>query len=262
MPGLTNDELLALTEQLGIRALPSVLEIRPGQTTVADVQSARQRALKSLRGSGVIDRYDQVDDELTTAIHVLAHPDRELVARIYTRSGTRRLILARRGARHAVARRDSDEFAVNGFHLGDDLTTLARPLLDALGPARPATVATLTAPSAELAGAFDSAGETADFVRTLRRSGFSDEDASTLGTALADCSAHAEVVAYARDDGVAVRSRGAVAIYDTARGRLVAGATTSMDQQVWSTLMPGSEHRIEQAVSNLINTLPGYWWGR
>ncbi|WP_280433794.1 ESX secretion-associated protein EspG [Nocardia brasiliensis] len=90
--------------------------------------------------------------------------------------------------------------------------------------------------------------------------GATDRDATTLGLTFGATHAYAEIVVCAHEDGVTTRAPGAVAVYDTARGRIVAAPMVSPDQQVWSTVTPGTDHRVAQAVATLIEGLPGGRW--
>ncbi|WP_063035631.1 ESX secretion-associated protein EspG [Nocardia grenadensis] len=261
MPTVTNDGLLAVSELLGIQALPFVLGVGPRQDTVEAWHAARQEAYGELRAAGLIDTYDEVETELATAVRVLAQPDRELVARIHTETGTIRVCLARRGFEHAWATRSGSVFDIRTVWADENGAVLARPLLKVLGPCSPAPVAGFSALADELCVRFDGAKTSSDFAQALYTLGVADQgDAIEFGLAMSTCHAHAEIVAYAHRDGVTTQSSGAVAVYDTSRGRIVAGPGTDTDLRVWSTFTSGSDHRIGQAVSGLIESLPGGRW--
>lgn len=260
MPALTNDALLVAADLLGVQTLPTVLGVGPQQDSVAAFTAAQQHALTGLRDAGVVDRYDEVSDELAMALRILAQPERELIARIHTEDGTHRVCLARRGADHAVATKVGDGYEVHTVWASDAAETLARPILAALGPAEPAPIVHVSAASEALRERFDTARSASDFSQVLYTLGVPERDAIEFGLAMASCHAHAEIVAHTHDDGTTIRSSGAVAVYDTSRGRIVAAPGAAADQRVWSTFTPGTGHRIAQAISGLIESLPGGRW--
>ncbi|MFQ6393042.1 ESX secretion-associated protein EspG [Nocardia sp. KC 131] len=261
MPTLTNDGLLAVSSMLGVQTLPLVLGVGPQQDSVDAWHLAQQEAMSQLRGAGLVDRYDEVESELATALRVLAQPDRELVARIYTEADQIRVCLARRGGEHALATRTGSAFDIRTTWADDSGAALARPMLAALGRCAPAPIAGFSALADQLRTRFDGASTSSDFTQALYTLGVADEnDAIEFGLAMSTCFAHAEIVAYANTDGASTRSSGAVAVYDTARGRIVASPGTAQDLRVWSTFTPGSDHRVAQAISALIDSLPGGRW--
>lgn len=260
MTTLTNDAVLATSELLGVQTLPLVLEVGPRQDEIGAFLAARETALTGLRTAGLIDPHDEVDADLAAALFTLAQPERELAARIFTETGTRRVCLARRGAQHAVAIRDGDAIDVRTAWSDGEGATLARPVFEALGPAAPAAVASFSAPSDELRDKLDQAAASSEFTQVVYDAGVREREAIEFGLAMASCHAHAEIVAYAYDDGLTTTSSGSVAVYDTARGRIVASPGAAPDFRVWTTFHPGSDHRIAQAISALVETLPGGRW--
>lgn len=260
MTTLTNDGLLAVTGLLGVQTLPLVLAAGPRQDSAAGWAAAQRAALAELRSTGVVDSYGEVDTDLATALHVLSQPERELVARIHTGAGVRRACLGRRGDQHAVATRVGDDFDVRPVWADATGTALVRPLLDVLGPCPPATTTSFSAPAAALRELLDNAGDSGEYTQALYNLGVEERAAIEFGLALSTCTAYSEIVAYAHGDGVTHRSAGAVVVYDTERGRLVAGPGTAPDGEVWSTFTPGSDHRLAQAVTALVHSLPVGGW--
>ncbi|WP_280398183.1 ESX secretion-associated protein EspG [Nocardia carnea] len=260
MTTLTNDALLAVAERLGVQTLPLVLAAGPQQDSYDEWQAARDRAVAELTAAGIFDAEGDVESALAQALFVLAQPERELVARGFAEDRLLRICLARRGELHAVAVRDGDSFDIRPIWCDGSPAALAGPLLTALGPAEPATVAGFSAPAAELAERLDSAETTGDFADAIYALGVADRDATVFAAAFASCRAFTEIVAYTHEDGRTTRAPGAVAVYDTERGRLVAAPTVSPDQQVWSTVTTGSDHRVTQAIATLLEGLPGGRW--
>ncbi|MFB7721513.1 MULTISPECIES: ESX secretion-associated protein EspG [unclassified Nocardia] len=260
MTTLTNDSVMALAAELGVQTLPLVLSIAPQQDSHREWNEGQARARDDLRRGRIIDNHGDVESGMATALFVLAQPDRELAARIYTANGQIRVCLARRGEESVLAVRRGDDLDIRSIWTNDSGDSLARPVLEALGAFPPADVASFSAPAAELSERFDNARTSEDFASAVYSLGVADTDATVYGLALASCHAYAEVVAYAYADGVTDRSPGAVVVYDTARGRIVAAPGVAPDQQVWSTLTPGTDHRVAQAISGLIDMLPGGRW--
>ncbi|WP_433727760.1 ESX secretion-associated protein EspG [Nocardia sp. CA-129566] len=265
MTTMTNDGLLMVAERLGVQTLPLVLSVGPQQDSFDEWAEAQHRARTELVGAGVLDTEGDVEPELAEAMFTLAQPDRELVARIYRTApdatpAVTRICLARRGEHHAVAVRTGDVFDVRSVWADGSGGALMRPLLDALGPATPAEVVNFSAPSSELSERLAAALTSADYADAVYALGVADRDATAYGLAFAACHSFAEIVAYAHLDGTTTRPPGAVAVYDTGRGRIVAAPGIAADQQVWSTVTPGTDHRIAQAISALIESLPGGRW--
>jgi hypothetical protein len=73
----------------------------------------------------LLDRYGDVDSDLAVALQTLAQPECELAARIFTPAGTRRLCLARRGTRHALAVRTDETVELVTTWADDSGTALA-----------------------------------------------------------------------------------------------------------------------------------------
>lgn len=257
MTTVTNDGLLVLADLLGVQTLPGVLGVGPRQDSAAAWRAAREQARADLRRAGVVDDYDDVERELAEAVHILARPDREVVARSHDASGVRRMCLARSMSRHAVATRVGETLDVRTTWADDSGVALARPLLDLLGVCSAARFTAFSAPAETLRPRLDAATDAGAFAQVALTSGVEDRDAMEFGLAMASCRVRTEVVAYIHEDGVTTRSSGAVAIYDTERGRVVASPGVSADLVVWSTFTPGSDHRVAEAIAALVDMLPG-----
>ncbi|WP_280300527.1 ESX secretion-associated protein EspG [Nocardia abscessus] len=260
MTSLTNDALLVVTERLGVQTLPLALSVGPQQDSIEEYRAAQERAAAGLTGDGVLDAEGEVEPELAGALFVLAQPDCELVARIYTEDGSRRFCLARRAEQHALAVRSGDSFEVDSIWADGSEVSLARPLLAALGPCEPAEITGFSALAAELADRLDTAESSSGYADAMYAVGVGERDAAVLGLAFGSCRAYAEIVAYTHRDGLTSRAPGAVVVYDTGRGRIVVAPTVSPDQQIWSTVTTGTDHRVTQAVATLLEGLPGGRW--
>lgn len=260
MPTITNDGLLVVSELLGIQTLPLVLGIRPQQDSVDAWNAARQQALANLRKTGLVDSYGEIDSELTAALRILSKPERELVARIHTTLGTRRICLSRQGSSHALVVRIGNSIEVTTAWADGSGAALARPVLEVLGPNWPADVTSFSAPADELRDRLDRSRVSSDYAQIPRSLGVGDREAVDFGMAMSSCFACAEIIACSYEFGRITLSAGGVAVYDTERGRIVASPGTSPDMRVWSTFTPGTDHRIAQAISALVESLPGGRW--
>lgn len=267
MTTLTNDGLFAVADRLGVQTLPLVLAVAPQHDSYDEWQEAQGRAVAGLSESGIFDSYGEVSPDLAQALFVLAQPERELVARIYravpdrpASDGAVRVCLARRGEDHAIAVRTGDDFDLQTFWSDGSGESLARPLLGALGTCTPAEIPDFSVLSQDLGERLSAASTASEYADACYALGILDREATVLGLAFESCYAYAEIVAYTHQDGIATRTPGAVAVYDTARGRIIAIPGLAPDQQSWSTVTPGTDHRIAQAISALIEMLPGERW--
>ncbi|MET7768674.1 ESX secretion-associated protein EspG [Nocardia sp. NPDC005366] len=260
MTTLTNDALLAVAERLGVQTMPLVLAAGPRQDSFQAWQAARDQAVTELTADGTFDSYGDVEPGLAEAMYTLTQPEAELSGRSYGADGTRRICLARRGARHATAVRTGDAFDIATTDIDGSDRELARLLLAALPACPPAEVAAASVVADDLARRLDAAETTTDYVDAMYALGIDAHDATVLGAAFGACHGYTEIVATVHHDGLTSRAPGAVAVYDTARGRIVVAPTTAPDGQVWSTITPGTDHRLTQAVGALLEGLPGGRW--
>lgn len=260
MTTLSNDALLAVADRAGVQTLPLALSVGPQQDSFEEWQRAQEQAVAGLIGDGLIDADGEVAPDLAETLFTLALPEQELAARIFTEHGTRRVCVVRRGHAHALAVRTGDTFEVRQLWTDGSAADLVRPLLAAMDPCPPAEIPQFSVPAAELAERLDAAATPSELTDALYALGATERDATKLGLAFGATHAYAEIVACAHEDGVTTRAPGAVAVYDTARGRIVAAPTVSPDQQIWSTVTPGTDHRVAQAVATLIEGLPGGRW--
>lgn len=260
MTTLSIDGLLAVAEQLNVQTLPGVLNVRPQQDSYRAWHTARAHALSELRAGEVLDAEGEVDPGVADALFVLAQPERELIARVHTEETGARVSVAGRGGRYAVAKRIGDRFDIGLVWSDGSPATLAAPLLSALGPAEPARIPGFSVPTTDLAERLNAAHSPSEYTDALYALGLDSHEATVLGAAFGSCRTVTEIVAYAYGDGSAIRAPGAVAVYDTARGRVVAAPMVSPDRQIWSTVTTGTDHRVTQAVAALLEGLPvGRW---
>lgn len=258
MTTLTTDGVLAVAETLGVQTLPTVLALRPRHADQHAFAAARAAVLPELGDRGVLDQDGNVLDDLATALFVLARPDRQLALRIRRGGKLVRVCLARRGLDHALAVRTDDDLEVCPVWGEEDAAALARPLLGVLGPCPPADIPVFSALTTELQQRLDDAGTT--HASAAYQLGLPEPAAIALGLALRQCDSLAELVCYTHRDGQSVRSPASAAVYDTADGRIIGGGSVAADGQLWTTLAPGSDHRLAQVLAAQIEALPEGRW--
>jgi hypothetical protein len=257
---VTDDLLLAAAGILGLSNLPVVLAVSYRHDTAEALKAAQSAAATQLAATGLVDEYGDVADDLAQTLTTLTRPDRQLAARIVGEHGVRRVCLVRSGVTHALAIRDSDRFEVSTVSADATPAVLARLLRRALPAFAPADIAAFSAPAGVLRDRLDAATCSADFTDLAYGLGVGERDATEFGMAMSRCRSRAEIVAYSHEDGIAIRSSSAAAVYDTDRGRIIAGPSLTAAGEPWSTFAPGSDHRLAQAISGVVGSLPGGRW--
>ncbi|MBU3064921.1 ESX secretion-associated protein EspG [Nocardia sp. NEAU-G5] len=258
MTTLSPDMLTIAADLLEIPTLPVVLALDPQHETIAAAQAAYEAGLGTLRGHGLVDEYGGVTSDVASALYTLAQPERQLVARSFGPTGIRRMCLARRGGAHALAVREDDTVDIREIWCDEDPANLARIVSGVLGRMPAAEIPVMCGPAVDIAERFDAAMGSADFADVAYHFGVTGQEAVHFGLAMSACHTHTEIVCYGEDAATVV---GAVAVYDTDRGRIVAAPDSPPgDPRTWTTLTSGSDHRLAQAISNLIEALPGGRW--
>jgi ESX secretion-associated protein EspG len=257
---LTDDELQVIASRVGVQALPVVLGLRPRHGTETALVAAIDHATRALSERGLI-RNGEVTPDLVPLLRALQRPDRELAMRLVTPDGTARVTVIRQGAQCISVRRVENEIAIEVVPGQPSLSGAVRALQAHLPAAPAAQISAVGAPldavSEALSGTHDAA-LLSDRIRTL---GADARTAMLLGSALASRLAFAEIVYYALDDDEdrIARSPAAVGIFYTKRGRIIAGPSASPAGQLWTTLKPGSDHAIGQAIGQLVELSGGRW---
>lgn len=258
---VTDDELHVLAARLGVQALPVVLDLRPRHSTGTARAEAAGAATRNLTERGLLSA-GEVGTELAVVVESLQRPDRELAMRLVTPDGLARVTVVRHGTQCVSACRVGDEITLDLIDDGANLSSATGALLRRLPAAVPAEISPVGAPLTEVAQALSDSHEPTELSDRVRALGADTRTAMMLGSALAARLAFAEIVYYALDDDVdrVSRSAGAVAIFYTKRGRIVGAPSASPSGQLWTTLKPGSDHTIRQAIGQLVE-LSGYRWG-
>jgi hypothetical protein len=260
---VTDDQIDYLAAILDLQTWPVVLDLGPAHDRADAREAAHATAAQELSRAGVLcnDTYAPagVDETLAGSLAVLANPDAVIEIRRYGVAGTMRVCVARSGPRHVLARRTHGRITVRLLAL-TEAAELGALVTGELGSEPAANVSSLSAPAAELGERLDRASTAADYVDAFYALGAPHPDAARYAAAFETCVGHCEIIALEMGPGMRSRTAGAVAVYDTARGRIVASPTMSPDGRVWTTLSAGTPHRIARAVALLMETLPTGRW--
>ncbi len=256
---LSQNALLHAGDLLDVQTWPVVLDLAPSYRTADEIGPARQAAEAELRAARLIADDGELVDGLAAVLHVLSRPEVELEVRIVDASGMRRMCIARRGRHHVRALRFGDNTIVESIEV-TDAGQLGNAVLDVLDAGDAASFTGISAARDELAERLNECRGVDDFAQALHAVGASHPDAAAVSAAFADVTSQCEVVAVEHQPGTTHQTPGAVAIYATGRGRIVASPSTSADGRIWTTISPGTRRRIEQAIGLLLEFLPGGRW--
>ncbi|MDP7723555.1 ESX secretion-associated protein EspG [Mycobacterium sp. TY814] len=257
---LTDDELQVAGERVGVQEFPTVLGVRPRYEHVDALEAAFDTATRSLIARGLI-ADGEIDAELVPLLRALRRPEREFAMRLVTPDGIARVSVIRCGASGVVARRVGNNISLQAADDAASLPRATHALIGALPRAEAAQITPVGAPTdivaRNLIGTHD-ARLLADRVRAL---GAEPRAAMTLGSALASRMAFAEIVFYAlcHEQDRITRRPAAVGVFYTKKGRIVAAPSASPSGQLWTTLKPGSDHTIGQAINQLVELSTDQW---
>lgn len=257
---VSDDELQVIAYRAGIQALPVVLGVRPQHATETALIAAGDHATRALTDRGLICD-GEVVPELVTLLRALQRPDRELAMRLVTPDGMARVAVIRQSKQCISAWRVGDEISLE---VVDGMATLAaasQALLRQLPAASTAEILPVGAPLEAASQALSGTHDAAQLSDNIRALGVEPRTAMMLGSALASRQAFAEIVYYALDTdrGRISRCPAAVAVFYTKRGRIVGAPSASPNGQLWSTLKPGSDHAIKQAIAQLVELSTERW---
>ncbi|OBC15479.1 hypothetical protein A5784_28460 [Mycobacterium sp. 852013-50091_SCH5140682] len=257
---LSDDELHAVGTRLGIAEFPVVLAMRPRHGTIGALERAYDAAGRSLTSRGFL-HAGGVLPELAELVQILRRPAHELALRLVTPDGVARVCVARAGSMCVSARRIGNAVTLRPLGSRIGLAELIRAVTAELPAAEPAAVDGFGAPTDELAECLNGGHDETFLTDRLRALGAGQQVALTLGAAFASRLAFGEIVCHALDPSTdrVVRTPGAVAVFYTKRGRLVCAPSLSPTGQLWTTIKPGSDHRVAQSVSQLAELAPTGW---
>jgi ESX secretion-associated protein EspG len=257
---LTDDELQVVAARTGVGDFPTVLTLRPRHGRTDTLDAAFDQATRTLVARGLIAE-GLVAPDLASLVQALHRPERELAMRVVTPDGISRVSIARHGSLVVLARRVGNMFVLRAVGNDGALRTVTQALLAELPRMQPARIEPVGAPldaMTECLNEHDDGPRLADRIRAL---GTESRAAMLLGSALASRLAFAEIVYYslASDEDRVSRNPAAVAVFYTKRGRIVGAPSASPTGQLWTTLKPGSDHTISQAIGQLIGLSPERW---
>lgn len=251
--------LRRLGDRFGVQTWPVVLDLAHGVAVGDSAAGDTDQEVDAwLAAAGLIE-HEEPTAWAATVLRVLSQPQREIEIRSYTDDGVRRICLARNAHDHVIARRLGDSVDVEVVHIAD-VDTLAASVRSFFDDEPACEFASISAPFDEVVDRLGRSAPGAETTDALHALGANPTDAVLVSSALASCRARTEIVASMNEDGRFLRSCGAVAVFDTDRGRLVSSPSKSPDGGVWITLSPGSGHRIAQAIRLLIEILPDGTW--
>jgi hypothetical protein len=258
---LSIDELQAVALRVGVRDLPTVLDVRLCYATIDVRDAALDRAARGLVSRNLIND-GTVNPVLVSMLQTLQRPDREVAMRFATPDGTARISAVRRGSLCLLARRVGDGVALQIIGHGLDVHAVASALLAELPKTRAADVQPVGAPLQEMSERLCGTHDPAVLADQIRAVGAEPHAAMLLGAALGSREAFGEIVYYAlaEDEGRISRAPGAVAVIYTKRGRIIAAPSLSPAGQLWTTLKPGTDHAFRQAIGQLAE-LSDHGWG-
>ncbi|WP_345348367.1 ESX secretion-associated protein EspG [Rhodococcus olei] len=247
---MSHDELELLGHVLSIDELPVVLAATPRFDSVSDREAAFARAHASLAARGLLPA-GHPDPGVADLLAVLARPTTELALRRYTGAGEASRMCAVRGdtGTSVAALRGPASYVLTELDAIDPVL-----VLDVLGHRAPLDIGALRAPTEPLAAAMGDLTDPPAVARRLSALGCARRDADRLAVAFAGCIGHAEIVAITHEGGGRRRITGPVTVFDTPAGRIVGTSTVSVDGTAWTTLGPGGDARVRQAIRDL---LPG-----
>lgn len=256
---LTGDQLRVLGIRAGIQDFSAVL-VQPRHSFVDRREVALDLAARELLRRNLI-ADDNVHPDLAPVLQALQRPDRELAMRLVSAEGVVRVNAIRRGTLCLLVRQVGDDVGLRILGHSVELRDVVSALVAALPRASASDVPPVRAPlltvSESLSGTNDSV-QLADRIRAL---GVEARTAMMLGSALAARRAFVEIVysALSAAEERICRGPAAVGVFYTNRGRIVGVPGASPTGQLWTTLKPGSDHAIANAIVGLIELADEGW---
>lgn len=265
-------EEMVLLQKLGhVSNYPGVLEIwAPDYYWNPDLPGSEEEgeaeARENLTKQGVINSDGVADPTIAHWLRILQRPDIELDARTWKDGERLQLCVCRRGPAHVVAMQYNGLIMLQPLDEGTEITGIGQicgPLFSVLGSAEIPTFEPVNLRVSE-AAAIDKrvADEGADFYSELREVGASESAARFLTENLSDPHKmyRSEISLLQYVPGKSILGSLGVGVFDTMAGRIVATPRRSIDDQAWTTFMPGTNVRIAEAVEQAIQTVPSKDW--
>lgn len=257
---LTSEELSALGRALGMHDLPETLVGRTPHPMIDERDAAMDRAAGELSAQGLIVD-GVVEANLAGALKVMQRADREIAMRRVTPHGTAHVSVLRCGEAGVHVRRIGQNVHLRVVDAANTIGAAVGTMVGDLPPAREADIEPVGAPQLELAESLSRNCDARELSDRIRAVGASARGAVLLGTALATRQAFAEIVYYRmmEEAGRIRRYPAAVAVFYTARGRIVSVPSLSPAGELWTTLKPGTETTVRQAIQQLVELSDDGW---
>ncbi|MFD1146336.1 ESX secretion-associated protein EspG [Saccharothrix hoggarensis] len=233
---------------------PTILSIPSHGATADERRALFQDAWRGLEARGLAAR-GALDVRLADWLTLLAHPEREVDARLRLDGGPRVRAVAAAGQGHAVLA----VLTADGLSLaGIDEAALAASVVALLPPHPTPRSRSVSVLAADLDRAAAVAGQSvARMENALRDSGLARADAQKIAQVLGGVTRMGQFGAAARSvrhGRLGPRRRGsyAVSFYDDAEGRWQFTRRPSGDGREWATLSPADHPRLVHAVAELV----------
>lgn len=259
---LTGDQLRLAAVCIGADDLPAGVAPPPRHPTIGLREAAFEQAARELLAHNLILKGGVVHPDLAPVLQALQRPDRELAIRLVTPAGIARISAVRRNTLCVITRRIGDDINLRVIGHNIDVADVVAALLAELPPARPGDIEPVAAPLPQMVQSLSGRQDVVELADRMRALGADRHAATLLSSALVSRRAFAEIVysALAQTQGRICRAPAAVALFYTKRGRIVGVPSASPTGQLWTTLRPGSEHAVAQAINGLID-LTDHRWG-
>ncbi|WP_433270413.1 ESX secretion-associated protein EspG [Actinosynnema sp. CS-041913] len=241
-------------DHLNLGEHPTILSIPSHGATSDERRALLDDAWRTLAARGLVAR-GELDARLAGWLDLVARPDREVDARLRLDDGPRiRAVAAARRGHAVLAVLTAESLVLKRI----EETMLADAVVSLLPPHRTPRARSVSLPSADLAKAAATAGESASRMEiALRDNGVARPDAQKVVSVLGGVVRMGQfgvAVRPSRNGAPGPRKRGpyAVSFYDTAEGRWQFTRRPSGDGREWSTLSPADHQRLVHSVSELL----------
>lgn len=248
------DAIDFLSRQFLIETWPTVLNFIQRHESESHLRAAEQRGAEELVALGLLDKYGDVDESLMYALNILMQPELELALRFYGNT-RKRICLAGKAGKYVFAQREEDTILIANPTIRSH-ADLAEYLAGIF--AESSTVIDfngIRCLTNILSERLDKCSDLGDYLSVLLGFGASEKDARVAATVLSRCATQIEMVAYVNSVARKRISPAAVAIFDSDYGRVVASPMVSHSGQVWTTISPGTRHRIERSIIGLLDSI-------
>ncbi|GAA2054963.1 ESX secretion-associated protein EspG [Williamsia deligens] len=245
-------EILTLCDALALQTMPTVLRIEETPDDGLTAQS-RDDARAALEARDVIDDAGNVDLHVRSILIAAAVADWIVEMRRVDVTQILRVCIVASADRRFLLSRNGDAFAVREVVAGDDARLVRSEIVALIGEAPGADVPELRVPSDVLDTTLRSCADETDYAAAFFALGQPEPAARRLAATLVDCVGQTEIVARADD----AAQRSVIAVFDTARGRVLSVATPSVSGERWTSIGAGDGARVASALRQLAHTLPG-----